>query len=369
MSSDNVTSQRKLEHLMIALNEDIEGGLTTWFEDIRFVHNAITEVSPNEVSLKTEILGYSFNYPIVIAGMTGGHKLCARINETLAILAEKFHIGIGVGSQRVAIENPELEYTFSIVREHAPNAFVIANIGASEVAEKYTLNEVQRIVKMVEADALAIHFNALHEIVQPEGILNFRGILNKIKYLSQALEIPIIAKEVGCGISKEAAIRLSEHGISAIDVGGAGGTNWAIIEYLRAKRLGERLKMRLSKMLRDWGIPTAISICEVRSVLPHIPLIATGGIRSGLDIAKALALGADLVGIGLPFLRVAYRGIEEAENYFTSIINELKVVMCLVNTDNIKGLRKVPLIFSVRFSEWLKQRGMDPIKLSRSRQV
>ncbi|RLF16059.1 MAG: type 2 isopentenyl-diphosphate Delta-isomerase [Thermoprotei archaeon] len=364
---NNETSQRKIEHLMIALNEDVEGGLTTWFEDIYFIHNAITELSPDDINLETTVFNYHFRYPLIIAGMTGGHEMCATINERLAIIAEKFHIGIGVGSQRAAIENPELEFTYSIVREYAPHAFIIANIGASEVAGKYTLSEIRRIVKMVEANALAIHFNALHELVQPEGRLNFKGILRKIAYLSKNLEIPIIAKEVGCGFSKESAVKLAKHGISAIDVGGAGGTNWAIIEEFRASRVGDKVKLRLSKLFKKWGIPTAISICEVRSVLPTIPLIATGGIRNGLDMAKAIALGADLVGIGLPLLRAAYKGVEEVEFYINMILEELKAVMCLVGASNVKDLRRVPLVFSSRFSEWLRQRGINPDKFRNSR--
>ncbi len=351
---------------MIAIEKEVEGGLTTWFEDVILIHNAVSEVAMDEIDLHINFLGHRLEAPIIIAGMTGGHEIAAKINAILAEAAETRGLGIGVGSQRAAIENPSLRGTYSIVRKKAPTAFVIANIGASQLVLGYSKQELSEIIDMVRADALAIHLNLLQEVVQPEGQPCFKGIISRLRELREEVDIPLIAKETGSGISKEAALQLSKAHIDAIDIGGAGGTNWAIVEHYRAQEADDKRRERLSLILTNWGIPTAISICEVRAVLPRIPLIATGGIRTGLDIAKALALGADAVGIALPMLRAAYKdGLKGVLELIDQLIFELKAVMLLVGARRIEDLRKSPIVVSPRFSEWLRARG---ITLSKIRQ-
>ncbi len=344
---------------MISLKSNVEGGLTTWFEDVYLIHNAISEVTFDDINLEVSFLGHKLKAPLLIAGMTGGHDFSLKINSALAEAAEKLGIAIGVGSQRAAIENPKLRYTYSIVREKAPTAFVIANIGAAQVARYLKYEDLQEVISMIDANALAVHLNLLHEILQPEGQPNFKGLLTRLQEIKSLLKVPLIIKETGSGISKEVAHTLSNV-VDAIDVGGAGGTNWALVEYERAKRQEKYSLMRLSKLLLAWGIPTAISICEVRATLPNMPLIATGGIRTGLDIAKAIALGADLVGIALPLLRAAYsEGKEGVIKTLEQMIFELKAIMVLVGASTIEELKRVPIMFSHRFIEWLKYRELE----------
>jgi len=354
----SATSRRKLDHILIALEDEVEGGSSTWFDEVMLIHNAISEVSPREVDTSVNFLGHELRAPIVIAGMTGGHELSLRINRVLAEAAERLGIAIGVGSQRAAIEEPKLIHTYSIVRERAPTTFVIANIGAAQVARDYDIRSILKIIDMVKADALAIHLNLLHEILQPEGQPSFKGLIAKLKDMRSEINVPLLAKETGSGISREAALKLGEV-VDAIDIGGAGGTNWALIEYKRALKVENEALAQLSKLLLTWGIPTAVSICEVRDALPAIPLIATGGIRSGLDIAKALALGADLAGVALPLLKKAYReGIEGVIKMLDQMIFELKAIMALVGASTVKELKEVPIVISPRLSEWIRCRGL-----------
>jgi len=353
--------ERKDEHIKIAVEENVELLGESLLDDVYLIHYACSEVSPSEVDLFASFLGRCFKAPIVIEALTGGTPLGKKINEILAEVAEEYDIPIGVGSQRIAVEKRELEDSFRVVREKASSAFVIANIGAAQLAGKKGLEYALRAVEMLDADALAVHLNLLHELIQVEGDSSFKGLLSKIKVLSRELGVPIIAKEVGYGISKEAALALSEAGVSAIDVAGKGGTCWNIIESIRAEKRGNELKKRLAECFKKWGIPTAISILEVRSVLPKIPLIGSGGIRSGLDIAKVLVLGANLAGIALPFLRHAYRGgIEAVRNYLDGLLLELKIAVALTGCSSIKEFKeKKPYVVSNRILSWLEQRGIS----------
>ncbi|HDO20570.1 MAG TPA: type 2 isopentenyl-diphosphate Delta-isomerase, partial [Candidatus Bathyarchaeota archaeon] len=258
-----------------------------------------------------------------------------------------------------ALERPELSYTFSIVRESAPNIFVMGNIGAAQFSLKYGLDEAFKAVEMVDADALAVHLNPLQEAVQPEGEPFYDGVLEKLKLLSSSLKLPIIAKETGSGISGEVAAKLEKVGISGVDVGGAGGTSWAAVEYYRSLEAGDLSHASLAELFWDWGIPTAISICEV-SFHTNLPIIATGGVRSGIDIAKALALGASLAGIALPLLKPAVEnGVKGVLSYLERLINELKVAMFLVGARRIADLKRIPLIIGGFTGNWLKLRGIS----------
>ncbi|MDD1720532.1 MAG: type 2 isopentenyl-diphosphate Delta-isomerase [Euryarchaeota archaeon] len=344
-------TNRKIEHLTLCTEEDVESG-KTGFSDIRFVHNALPEVSKSTLDTTATFLGNHFSNPVFIAGMTGGHPETTRVNAALAEAAEQLGIGIGVGSQRAAIENPKLIESFSIVRERAPHAFVVANIGALQIKE-YELEVVERLIEMVDANALAIHLNFLQEAIQPEGNTDAEGCLEAIESVSKSVRVPIIAKETGAGISREVAVRLKKAGVSAIDVGGAGGTSWAKVEAFRASN--DPTLERLGTLYESWGIPTAVSILEASS----LPIIATGGIRNGLQVAKSIALGASLCGIGLPLLKPALNGSVHVINEISSVVEELKVAMFLTGSTELDDLRSTPLIITGETAQTLQLRGFN----------
>src|SRR5581483_11237885 len=289
-------ARRKGEHLQLAAEGDVETRASPGWEDVHFVHDALPTVDAASIDLTTTLLGHTLRLPLVISGMTGGHGRAIAVNELLARVAEKAGIAIGVGSQRAAL------------RDAAPHAFVIANVGISQLVKQerepaLAADDVRHIVKMVRADALALHLNYLEESVQPEGQTRARGSEAAVRALTKASPVPVIAKETGAGISRAVALRLRRLGVSAIDVGGVGGTSFAAIEALRAASAGDVLRMSLGERFRDWGLPTAVAVVGASAV--RLPVIATGGVRSGLDAAKALALGATAVGVGRPLLQAA----------------------------------------------------------------
>jgi len=267
-------------------------------------------------------------------------------------------LGMGVGSQRAAIEDKKLERTFSIARKKAPTAFLIANIGGVQLVNGYGFKEVQKAIDMIGADAVAIHLNALQEVVQPEGQTNFKGILEKIGELARELDTPLIAKETGAGIAAEEAEKLEVAGAKGIDVSGAGGTSFAAVEYYRAKRQENNFQRMVGGIFWDWGISTAVSVAEVSQTV-NIPVIASGGIRGGVDIAKALALGASLASFSQPILQSAIKGLKETENMLSLMVEELRNAMFLVGAKSVKHLRKTPLVVMGRTAEWLRARGFD----------
>jgi len=353
------TRKRKADHIRICLTTDVQSHVSAGFEDIHLVHEALPEISLTEIDTTTNIFGHKLSSPIIIAGMTGGTRKAAKINATLAEAAEKLGLGMGVGSQRIAIEDPKQEYSFRIVREKAPTAFIIANIGCVQLVKGYGVNEALKAVEMVEANALAIHLNTLQEAVQVEGQVDFKEALKKIREITQTLTIPVIAKETGSGISSETAKKLEEAGVKGIDVGGVGGTSWAAVEYYRAKELKKRFNQQLSLTFWDWGIPTVISLIETVKTT-NLTTIATGGVRSGIDIAKALALGAHAAGIALPLLKTAVKGVEKTVWKLKCLTEELKVAMFLTGKKSVEELRKTPLVITGKTAEWLKIRGFKP---------
>lgn len=285
-------SDRKLEHLLICENYDVSfKNKTNGFEDIELIHNVLPEIDKQEIDLSTSTFGKKLDSPLFITAITGGHPAAKEINKQLAIAAENNNIALGVGSQRAACEHPELEDTYTVVRENAPNCLLVGNIGAPQ------LNLAEKAVEILDADILAIHLNPLQESIQPEGDLDARGYLDLISQITNSVNIPIIAKETGCGISAESAEALVEAGVDFIDIEGAGGTSWAAVETYRAE------DRYLGEIFWDWGIPTAVSTVEVTNAI-DVPVISSGGIRSGLEAAKAIALGADAVGMALPFLKI-----------------------------------------------------------------
>jgi len=277
----------------------------------------------------------------------------------LAKVAEKLGLGIGVGSQRAALENPSLEYTFSVVKEYAPTALKIANIGFVQ-AKKYSIDKLMKAIDMVNADALAIHLNPLQECVQIEGDREFKGIIRRIAEISKELPVPVIVKETGAGIGFEVAKKIAEEtDVKAIDVSGLGGTSWSAVEMYRAMRKGNFFRECVAREFWDWGIPTTVSIIETRLAAPNLEIIGSGGVRSGIDIAKVLALGANVAGIALPALKEAVKGFEKLELFFKILIEELHIAMVLTGSKNISDIRRAKLVITGKTREWLIQRGIS----------
>ena len=345
-------SDRKLEHLLICENYDVEfKSKTNGFEDIELIHNVLPEVDKNEIDLSTTAFGKKLDSPLFITAITGGHPAAKSINKQLAIAAENNNVALGVGSQRAACEHPELADTYTVVRQNAPDCLLVGNIGAPQ------LNLAEKAVEILDADILAIHLNPLQESIQPEGDLDARGYLDSIGQITESVDIPVMAKETGCGISAESAKQLIEAGIDFIDIEGAGGTSWAAVETYRAedKYFGE--------LFWDWGIPTAVSTAEVTNAV-NVPVISSGGIRNGLEAAKAIALGADAVGMALPFLKNS--ASQDDLNKFIERFNDsLRIAMFLVGANNIEELKQSNLVIRGRTREWLNERGINTKNYSR----
>ncbi|MBD3184335.1 type 2 isopentenyl-diphosphate Delta-isomerase [Candidatus Poribacteria bacterium] len=330
-----MTQDRKADHIRICLNEDVGfKNKSTGFENYSFIHQALPDINMSDIDLSLNLFDKVLNYPVIIESMTGGTELSFQINENLAIAAQKLRVGMMVGSQRISLEQPSLAYTFQ-VRHTVPDALLIANIGAIQLNNGFDYENCLDAISMIGADALALHLNPLQEAIQYEGNTNFRGLLENIKKLRRKIEMPIIVKEVGCGISKEVASRLVDAGVDCIDIGGAGGTSWAMIESYRAKSDCQRT---IGDTFSDWGIPTAESLNMVKSAVPDIPVIASGGIRNGVDAAKAIALGASVIGIALPLLSPALESPLLVENVLNRIIEELKIAMFCTGSANLKEL-------------------------------
>ncbi|BAA30302.1 type 2 isopentenyl-diphosphate Delta-isomerase [Pyrococcus horikoshii] len=356
---EELTILRKFEHIEHCLKRNVEAHVSNGFEDVYFVHKSLPEIDKDEIDLTVEFLGRKFDYPIMITGMTGGtrrEEIAGKINRTLAMAAEELNIPFGVGSQRAMIEKPETWESY-YVRDVAPDIFLIGNLGAPQFGKnakkRYSVKEVLYAIEKIEADAIAIHMNPLQESVQPEGDTTYAGVLEALAEIKSSINYPVIAKETGAGVSKEVAIELESVGIDAIDISGLGGTSWSAVEYYRAK---DSEKRKIALKFWDWGIKTAISLAEVRWAT-NLPIIASGGMRDGVMMAKALAMGASLVGIALPVLRPAARGdVEGVVRIIRGYAEEIKNVMFLVGARNIRELRRVPLVITGFVREWLLQR-------------
>ncbi len=351
------TSSRKLEHLEITLYERVEGFSSTYFEHVKLVHQALPGFRFSDVDISTNFFKKRVEAPVVISGMTGGAQELRAINEKLALLAEKFGIAMGVGSQRAGIENPKVRESYSVVRKVAKDIPIIGNIGAPQIARGYGLKEVSEAVQMIEADAIAVHFNPAQEVFQPEGEPEYpEGIIDSLRDISKDLGVPLILKETGCGLSREFARKAADRGLKNFDVQGAGGTSWVAVEMYRASRRG-LWKAESAKLFADWGIPTAASIIEVRYEVPEAFIIGSGGIRNGFDGAKAIALGADMVGMALPFLKAV--SASKGEEFLRNFIFELKAVMFLTGARTLRELRKISIVIQNDLLNWISQRGID----------
>lgn len=329
-----ITSSRKKEHLDICCNENIVAG-RTGFDDVHLVHNALPECDMDAVDLGVRFLHHQLKAPVFIAAMTGGHPDTRDVNATLAKAAEEFGLAMGVGSQRAALENPEMEDSFTVVREYAPHAFLCGNLGAIQLRDNGA-EWADRAVEMIDAQALCIHLNPLQEAIQPEGDHDSAGCLAALQELCSSCKYPVIVKETGCGISRECAHQVFAAGASAVDVGGLGGTSWAAVEQYRAENARQKA---LGQHFADWGIPTAVSVFEAAHA--GGPIIATGGLNSGTDVAKAISLGANLGGMALALLPAAMEGYESLYEKIEQIQTEIRVACYLTGSKNPAELTNV----------------------------
>jgi isopentenyl-diphosphate delta-isomerase len=358
------TEDRKQEHIRICLEREIESIIPAGFNDITLIHNAVPEINLEEVNLQCTFLGHKLLAPIMVTAMTGGHEEAVPINRHIAQAVETLGLAMGVGSQRAAIEDPALAPSFSITRENAPTAFLIGNIGAPQLSLGYDVKEAEIAINMLKANALAIHFNAAQEAIQPEGEAHFSGVLQALRRLTKSLSIPIIAKETGAGLNPDNADDLVKAGVKALDVAGLGGTSWPAVEVERAKA-EDAMKATLGRWFTDWGIPTAIATYEITQKIPSIPVIASGGIRTGVDIAKAIALGADIGGVALPVLSSAILDAKAVQVYLETLIQGLKATMFLVGANTLEDLAKTPLIVKGATRNWLELCGYNLEELAR----
>jgi isopentenyl-diphosphate delta-isomerase len=337
-SDIELIKQRKKDGIDIPLQKNVQARTTsTYLEHVKLVHNALPEIDYDNIDLSTLFLGRKFSAPLIIDSMTGGTDEATVINGRLGELAEKYGFGMGLGSQRAGLKSEELAATYAIARKNAPNAFLIANIGGAQLAKGLTVDDARKIVKMIRANALVVHLNPLQELVQPEGEPKYAGVLARISELVKNMDVPVIVKEVGAGISREAAAKLEMAGVAAINVAGAGGTSWAGVEKVRAEMVKNDIKRHLGDLFWDWGIPTAASLVQVRRAV-RLPLIASGGLRNGLEVAKCMALGASMAAMAYPFLRAASQSRESLFAFADTLLAELKSTMFLVGAENVQSL-------------------------------
>lgn len=332
---------RKADHIRINLEENVQfPRLTTGLERLRFMHQALPELNLSDVDTSVELFGKTLASPLLISSMTGGTVLAQRLNENLAVAAQANRIAMGVGSQRAALRDPGLAGTYQ-VRHLAPDVLLLANVGAVQLNYGYGLDECRRVVDMIEADALILHFNVLQEAVQPEGDTDFAGLLRRVEEVCRELEVPVIAKEVGWGFSEQNVRDLASAGVSAVDVAGSGGTSWSEVEYHRAPT---QFHAQVAAAFSDWGIRTADAVRFAVRGAPDLPVIASGGLRDGIDVAKCIALGALLGGLAGPFLKAANESVDVVDELIRVLSAQLRVVMLCSGVSSVRGLQQVQLV-------------------------
>ncbi len=356
-SSGNGTRERKWEHVLACVWEDVEADTSPLFECVQLVHRALPELDMDDVDTSVRLFGKELSFPLIIAGMTGGHPKTGEINRKLGVVARRLGIGIGVGSQRAGVEDPEVRWTFEVVREEYPDGLILANIGLQQLRENGPDLAIE-VVDMVDADALAVHVNVLQEAVQLEGEPDASGFVETLEEVREAVDVPVVLKETGAGVSSEDA-ELVKDLVDGIDVGGAGGTNWAVVEAIRSKAHGE---VPVGHSFSEWGVPTAASILEVRRVVgPDMPVIGTGGVRGGLDVAKVLALGGDCAGMALPVLRkLLSEGVSGCVRFLKTVAREVKIAMMMAGCRSVEEMSRVPIVIHGRLKDWLECRGIEP---------
>ncbi|NYT01884.1 MAG: type 2 isopentenyl-diphosphate Delta-isomerase [Methanosarcinales archaeon] len=358
------TSKRKLDHIRICLERKVEAECHP-FEDIQLIHRALPETDFSEIETGCTFLGTTIQAPIMISAMTGGHRDALEINRNLALAAQELGLPMGVGSQRAALENPALEDTFSVVREAAPDVPLIGNIGAVQI-RRLGPQVVEQVAEMIDADAVAVHLNFLQEAVQPEGETDGTGVLEAIKSASSS-KIPIMVKETGAGIGREDAATLFSAGVRTIDVAGLGGTSWSGVEAYRAEERGDDESRLMGQLFFSWGLPTPVCIVECQANGAQI--ISSGGIRSGIDVARSLALGASLAGTALPMLQPASQDWQSVVKMLKAYIRALKISMFLTGNRTISDLRGSPVLILGQCREILEQRGINTKNFTLKREL
>nr|WP_304220132.1 type 2 isopentenyl-diphosphate Delta-isomerase [Fredinandcohnia onubensis] len=335
----NSIEQRKSQHIQITLNEKVTGeSISTGLEKLVFVHNALPEIDFDEISIKTKFLGFECQTPFLISSMTGGTGLAEAINRNLAIAAEERGWALALGSTRALLDSDGHASSFQ-VREYAPSVPIIANLGAVQLNFGYGVEECRRIIEMTDADMLVLHLNSIQEVIQDNGDTNFKGLLKKIEQLCKTLEVPVGVKEVGWGIDDQTAKKLVDAGVAFIDVAGAGGTSWSQVEKFRSN---DPIRRAAAEAFSEWGIPTVESIRLVRGEIGERPLIASGGMQTGLDGAKVIALGADLVGFGRSILKEATQSVEDVVEVMKVREMELRMSMFGIGAATIQELKDTP---------------------------
>jgi isopentenyl-diphosphate delta-isomerase len=353
--------KRKEEHVEIAISQDVQNEHNYW-NDISLLHNALPEIDLGDIDTEVEFFGRKLGFPFIIAAMTGGYEGAKAINENLARASAKLKVGFGVGSERALFKEDNMR-SYSVIKKYSIPV-KIANIGAPQLIEQknekpLTANDLERVISVIGANFLAVHLNFLQEIVQPGGETRAKGILGAISKLASELSVPVIVKETGGGLSKSAAEKLKNAGVKCIDIGGSGGTSFSAIEYYRAIATGSEILQHLGKSFWNWGIPSPIALMMAKGM--GLKVIATGGIRSGVDVAKAIALGADVASAAYPFLRPATKGYKEVLLELQAYQEELKSAMFLQGLKNIEELRSARVLIFGRLREWRDELGLHNI--------
>ncbi|ABN69923.1 isopentenyl-diphosphate delta-isomerase, type 2 [Staphylothermus marinus F1] len=360
---DENIGERKLEHIDIILKENIDfpDHCSKIYDSIMLIHQAFPKINLEEVDLRIDFLGYTINAPLMITGMTGGHRNVTKINEKLARLAQELGIAIGVGSQRPMIiyrDNSDVLETYKIVRKTAQDVPVIGNIGINTIND-LSINDIEFLIKSIEADALAIHLNPAQEVIQPEGDTRFSdNVIVKVEEILDSIDVPVIIKEVGNGISMETASLFRSIGIRYFDISGSCGTNWILVEKYRSRT--PEYKKRIADILNKWGIPTPLAIIETRNAAPDSFIIASGGVWDGLKAVKSLVLGADMVGLAKPIIYLLIKqGYDEAYKFLFTYIETIRTVLFLIGAKNPSETRDKPVVLLEPILSYLKQRKID----------
>ncbi len=340
------TEQRKIDHIKLCVEKDVAfDKKTTLLEDVELNYKTLPEISLEEVNLSTQLLGKEFSFPFLASAITGGAQVSKKINFDIAKACQEFGIGMGLGSMRAMLENPKIKDTYN-VKSVAPEIFVAGNIGVAQL-RSYSTQEVNSVIESLNLDALAIHLNAAQEAMQPEGDVNFSNLIEKIDEFSKEVCVPVYAKEVGHGISFEVASKLEQTNIQAIDVQGAGGTSWTRVDALRHKG-------SFGSVFRDFGLPTAVSIIETKNAFTK-QIIASGGIRNGLDAVKGIILGASMSGAAMPVLQAQQKSYKSLQNFFSNFKNEMEITSFLLGCKNIEELHRQNYVVLGKLKEWLNQ--------------
>lgn len=332
---------RKKEHVDLSINQDVSYKKSTGFDQYDFIHNALPEINSNEVKISASFLGRQFSFPLFISSMTGGYSEAGAVNTIIAEFCENEDLPFGVGSQRVMLEDPSQEESFSVVRSRAPSAFISANIGGAQLLEGFSDSKLGHLIDSIQADAVIVHLNPLQELMQPEGDRNFKGIEKGIEKIVKRAPCPVIVKETGAGISKNVAKRLLDIGVSVIDVAGAGGTSWSKVENLRSNQTAPLHEFD------DWGLPTVDCIQQVETLREDysFELIASGGIRSSFDIVKSMALGADFTASAQPVIKAIMNGgYEELEVLYANWQKQARYILTLIGCSSFEDLNEDHLI-------------------------